>query len=123
MKTNIMVYDDDWTGELNAEDYEPYEAAMARFDAHLAAMQENCRHDSREITESFHAKWEDDERNRARQADDAAAAKVKAETSMEMFRRISQAKEAKTVKATKSAAAKSVKKKQMKRLPACFVSK
>jgi hypothetical protein len=28
-----MVYDDDWTGELNAEDYEPYEAAMARFDA------------------------------------------------------------------------------------------
>jgi transposase-like protein len=59
----------------------------------------------------------------AREAKEATAAKVKAETSLEMFRHISQARDAKTVKAATSAAKKSVKQKKTKRLPSYFASK
>jgi hypothetical protein len=62
----------------------------------------------------------------AKEAKEATAAKVKAETSLKMFRPILQARDAKTVKAATSAAKKSAKQKKTKRavgLPSYFASK
>jgi hypothetical protein len=101
-----------WCGGLHEEDSESVYAASARTEAKLAAVLESCRprnYSFADLEEQHHAKWLEEEAYYAREAKADAEARVVAETSREIFRRMSQAKHTKTVKAAKSAAKKSVK--------------
>jgi hypothetical protein len=104
---------------LQEEDFDSFHVACARSDAQLMAVMDSCcpRFQTFQEEEAVHSARE------AKEVKAATAAKVKAETSLEMFHRISQARDAKSVKAATSAAKKSVKQKKTKRLPRYYAKK
>jgi hypothetical protein len=105
---------------LHEEDFDSFDVACARSDAKLMAALDSCCprfQTGEELQEQQAAHY-------AREAKEVTtAAKVKAETSFEMYRRISQARDVKSVKAATSAAKKSVKQKKTKRLPSYYAKK
>jgi hypothetical protein len=104
---------------LHEEDFDSFHVASARSDAKLMAAMDSCcpRFQTFQEEEAAHYVRE------AKEMKGATVAKVKAETSLEMFRRISQARDAKMVKAVTSAAKKAVKQKKTKRLSTYYVKK
>jgi hypothetical protein len=107
---------------MHEEDFDSFNVACARSDAKLMAAMDGCR-PRFPTCEDFQMEQVAHYAREAREAKEATAAKVKAESSLEMFRRISQARDLKTVKAATSAAKKSVKQKKTKPLPRFFASK
>jgi hypothetical protein len=104
------------------EDFDSFDVACACSDAKLMAVMDGCR-PRFQTFEDFQKEQVAHYAREAKEAKEATASKVKAETSLEMFHRISQARDAKTVKAATSAAKKSVKQKKTKRLPTYFSAK
>jgi 16S rRNA G527 N7-methylase RsmG len=104
--------------ENQEDDFDSFDVACARSAAKLNAAMDGCRPHF-QTCEDFQ---KEQAAHYTREAKEATAAKVKSETSLEMFRRISQARDAKTVKAATSAAKKLVKQKKTKRLTSYFVS-
>jgi hypothetical protein len=104
---------------LHEEDFESFHVACARSDAKLMAAMDGCRPRFQTFQEEEAAHYATE----AKEVKEATAAKVKAETSLEMFRRISVARDAKTVKAVTSAAKKLVKQKKTKRLSTYYLKK
>jgi predicted HicB family RNase H-like nuclease len=86
---------------LHKEDFDSFDVACARSNAKFAAVMDGCR-PRFQTSEEF----QEEQAAHAREAKEvkaATAVKVKAETSLKMFRRISQARDAKLVKAATSA--------------------
>jgi hypothetical protein len=104
---------------LHKEDFDSFYGACARSDAKLMAAMDGCC----PPFQTFEDFQKEQVAHYEREAKEATAAKVKSETSLEMFRRISQARDAKKVKAATSAAKKLVKQKKTKQLPSYFASK
>jgi hypothetical protein len=102
--------------KMHEEDLESFDAACARSDAKLMAAMVSCcpRFQTGEEQAAHYAR-------EAKEVKAATARKVKTETPLEMFRRISEARDAKTVKAAASAAKKSVKQKKTKRLSTYYL--
>jgi hypothetical protein len=107
---------------LHEEDFDSFDMACARSDAKLMAAMDSCR-PRFQTGEEFQEEQAVHYAGEAKEVKAATAAKVKAETSLEMFRRISQARESKSVKAATSAAKKSVKQKKTKRLTSYYAKK
>ena len=107
--------------ENQEDDFDSFDVACARSAAKLNAAMDGCRPHF-QTCEDFQKEQAAHYTREAKEAKEATAAKVKSETSLEMFRRISQARDAKTVKAATSAAKKLVKQKKTKRLTSYFVS-
>jgi hypothetical protein len=107
---------------LHEEDFHSFHVACAHSDAKLkAAMDGSCPRfpTGEEFQEELAAHYA----REAKEAKAATAAKVKAETSFEMFGRISQARDAKSVKAATSAAKKLVKQNKAKRISSYYSMK
>jgi hypothetical protein len=107
---------------LHEEDFDSFDSACARSDAKLIAVMDGCC-PRFQTGEEFQEEQVAHYAREAKEVKAATTAKVKAETSLEMFRRISQARDAKLVKAATSAAKKSVKQKKTKRLPSYYAKK
>jgi hypothetical protein len=107
---------------IHEEDFDSFDVACARSDAKLMAAMDGCC-PRFQTCEDFQKEQVAHYAREAKEAKEATAAKVKAESSLEIFRRISHARDAKRVKAATSAAKKSVKQKKTKRLPSYFTSK
>jgi DhnA family fructose-bisphosphate aldolase class Ia len=107
---------------MHKEDFDSFDGACARSDAKLMAVMDSCR-PRFQTSEDFQKEQVAHYAREAMEATEATAAKVKAETSSEIFRRISQACDAKMVKAATSAAKKSVKQKKTKRLTSYYAKK
>jgi hypothetical protein len=117
-----MNADENENNPMHQEDFDSFRAACARSDAKLMAAMEGCR-PRFQTGEEFQKEQSAHYAREAKEVKEATAAKVKAETSLEMFQRISQARDAKTVKAATSAAKKSVKQKKTKHLSTYYVKK
>jgi hypothetical protein len=108
---------------MHEEDFDTVHQAGARFEAKLAAVMGSCCSPPKsfeDLRTKHFAKCAEEELYSARQAMKAVKVKVKPETSLEIYGRMSEAKKAKSVKTAKSAAKKSVKQKKIKRLATYF---
>lgn len=111
---------------MDQDSFDTYRGACADHDAKLAAAMEGCVAASPSFEDDQKEHFErlmKEEAYYASEPKPRAKAKFKAETSLEMFRRIGGSKDASSIKSIKRAAKKSVKQKKIQTVNTYFVKK